>query len=177
MLCVGDATCEGDCHPALPNCGLSLALPGPCEISTLGSKVCGGPYPVGCDVGLTPPLPFVLLKGEGVAGAGFAACPSPRRCAGRELLVRYCRLLMPASSVLGDIERFLWLGDGVETGDPKADPCSPSDRAFVRAVAPRASASAVALAASSIVPVWWFWCLVNVVRRVKVFWQSAKGHL
>jgi len=35
----------------------------------------------------------------------------------------------------------------------------------------------VAAAASSTVPVWWFWWRVKVVRRVKVFWQSANGHL
>jgi hypothetical protein len=37
--------------------------------------------------------------------------------------------------------------------------------------------AAVAASDSSMVPVWWFWCLVRVVRRVKVFWQSAYGHL
>jgi hypothetical protein len=35
----------------------------------------------------------------------------------------------------------------------------------------------VAAAASSTVPVWWFWWRVKVVRRVNVFWQSAYGHL
>jgi hypothetical protein len=35
----------------------------------------------------------------------------------------------------------------------------------------------VSAAASSIVPEWWFWWRVNVVRRVKVFWQLAYGHL
>lgn len=57
---------------------------------------------------------------------------------------------------------------------------SPSDRLVRRSVlmaARDAKAAAVAAAASSIVPTWWFWCLVRVVRRVKVFWQSAYGHL
>ena len=47
--------------------------------------------------------------------------------------------------------------------------CSPELRA--------ARAAAVAAAASSTVPECWFWWRVRVVRRVKFFWQSAKGHL
>lgn len=67
----------------------------------------------------------------------------------------------------------LCAGEEVDMGEPWLETWSPSDRAG-RADADRATlflarASAVALAASSTVPVWWFWCRVSVVRRVKVF--------
>ena len=128
-------------------------LPGPCWCSMLGSSVWGGPYPVGCEVGRTPPL-----KPDDVVEAGLAACTS-RRWTGSELLLMYCRLPMPLSSTPGDMERLRCAGEGVEMGDPWLDVWSPSDRGRDRAaaaLAPLAKASAVALAASSMVPVWWF---------------------
>ena len=67
----------------------------------------------------------------------------------------------------------LCAGDGVEIGDPWLLTWSPSDRAGradpERATLFLARASAVARAASSTVPVWWFWCRVSVVRLVNVF--------
>ena len=83
---------------------------------------------------------------------------------------------MPAA---GDMERGLsLLGDGVGSGEA-SEYSSASERVDLGVgTAPRdASAAAVAAAASSTVPVWWFWWRVRVVRRVKVFWQSAYGHL
>jgi hypothetical protein len=89
-------------------------------------------------------------------------------------------LPIPASSLDGDIEFVRCAGEGVDIGEAWLEfEGSPSERAtwlgviLAVPVGPRAKASRVAAAASSIVPVWWFWCLVNVVRRVKVFWQSA----
>ena len=71
-----------------------------------------------------------------------------------------CKLLIPAISAVGDMDMFRWAGDGVERGETWFDACSPSDwvlaLALAAALAPLARASAVALAASSIVPVWWF---------------------
>jgi hypothetical protein len=121
-----------------------------------------------------------LLYTEDVVDDGLPTWTSPRRCGGRVLLLKYCMLFMLANSVLGDIERVRCAGDGVERGDSWFDACSLSDRDFVlaaaaaaAALAPSAKASARARAESSTVPTWWFWCLVRVVRRVKVFWQSA----
>jgi hypothetical protein len=102
-----------------------------------------------------------------------------------ELLLRYCMLFMLASSAPGDMDMVRWAGDGFERGDAGFDACSLSDcdlvlataaaaaAAAAAALAPWAKASARARAESSTVPTWWFWCLVSVVRRVKVFWQSA----
>ena len=65
--------------------------------------------------------------------------------------------------------------EGVEFADPVSEYDPPSDAA--RWLKPGRDAdartAAVAAAASSTVPVWWFWCRVKVVRRVNVFWQSA----
>lgn len=89
---------------------------------------------------------------------------------------------MPANSAPGDMDMVRCAGDGVEIGDSWVDTCSLSDRGLVfaaaaaaaaAALAPWAKASARARAESSRVPTWWFWCLVKVVRRVKVFWQSS----
>lgn len=63
-------------------------------------------------------------------------------------------------------------------GDLLSEYSSPSEREPRPCIEAReARAAAVAAADSSIVPVWWFWWRVRVVRRVKVFWQSAYGHL
>ena len=86
-------------------------------------------------------------------------------------------LFMGASSEFGDVVECL-PGEGVEMGDPLVEYWSPSERCRPLRLPPLAArAAAVAAAASSTVPVWWFWCRVKVVRRVKVFWQSAYGHL
>lgn len=110
-------------------------------------------------------------------------CRSFRRWTGSELLARNwcCIWPMDTRSVAGDMDMVRWPGDGVDSGEPWLEPwLSPlSDRdpwlvsRLIVLEAPRANAAAVARAASSIVPVWWFWCRVNVVRRVNVFWQSA----
>jgi hypothetical protein len=78
-------------------------------------------------------------------------------------LLTYCdwMLPMPASSFDGDIELVRWAGEGVDMGDAwlEPDPASPSERAtwvgviLAVPVGPLASASRVAAAASSIVPV------------------------
>ncbi len=86
-------------------------------------------------------------------------------------------LFIPDRSAPGDIDKVRCAGDGVERGEPWFDACSLSEGAFTlaaaAALAPLASASAVARAASSRVPVCRFWWRVKVVRRVNVFWQSA----
>lgn len=151
-LCVGEATCPGDCHPTLLICGLPPMLPGPCWCSMLGSSVWGGPYAVGCEVGRILPVYPV-----DVVDAGLPTWTS-RRWTGSELLVILYMVFIFAISAAGDMDMLRWAGEGVETGDPCVEPCSPSDRLLTRAaaaaVAPRANASAVALAASSRVPVW-----------------------
>jgi hypothetical protein len=62
------------------------------------------------------------LYAEDVVDVGLPACTSPRRCTGRELLLMYCRLLMPAISAAGDMDMVRWPGDGVDMGDPWLDP-------------------------------------------------------
>jgi hypothetical protein len=96
-----------------------------------------------------------------VVDAGLPTWISPRRWTGSELFgMPYAMLFMFAISVAGDIDMVRWAGEGVETGDCCVEPCSPSERvllrllAAVKSAAPRAKASAVALAASSRVPVW-----------------------
>lgn len=68
-----------------------------------------------------------------------------------------CMPLAAAISALGDIDMVLCAGDGVDMGDPWLLSWSPSDLAgraeVARAMLFLASASAVALAASSTVPV------------------------
>jgi hypothetical protein len=73
--------------------------------------------------------------------------------------------------MLGDMDMVLWAGEGVVSkGDPWLDMWSPSERAWPIILGLEAArAAAVAAAASSMVPLWWFWCLVKVVRRVNVF--------
>jgi hypothetical protein len=97
-----------------------------------------------------------LLYPEDAVGEGLGTWTSPRRWGGIELL-RYCMLLMPASSALGDIEMGRCPGDGVVSGDSWFDACSLPDRdlllaAAAAAVAPWAKASARARAESSTVP-------------------------
>jgi len=117
---------------------------------------------VGWDVGRIP-LAVLALYPDEVVDAGLATWTSLRRCGGIELLLaRYCIWLMSCSCALGDMDMGRCAGDGVDRGDAWTDPaCSLSERglfalAAAAALAPLASASAVALAASSTVPVWWF---------------------
>jgi hypothetical protein len=70
-----------------------------------------------------------------------------------------CMLFIGASSAFGDIERLRWPGEGVDIGEPAAEYCSPSDlgpRPVLLLPCLVARAAAVAAAASSTVPVWWF---------------------
>lgn len=62
---------------------------------------------------------------------------------------------MPAA---GERERGRSFGDGVLSGDAVSEYSSASERAdLVGCEAREARAAAVAAAASSTVPVWWFW--------------------
>lgn len=67
-------------------------------------------------------------------------------------------LLLPEISTLGDIDIVRWLGEGVVIGEPWLDMWSLSDRACdIPLDFDAARAAAVAAAASSMVPLWWFW--------------------
>lgn len=64
----------------------------------------------------------------------------------------------PDMSMLGDMDIGLCAGDGVVMGEPWLERWSPSERACGTCLAlDAAKAAAVAAAASSIVPLWWFW--------------------
>lgn len=120
------------------------------------------------------------------ADVGLCECMSVRRCAGRPPLLfmyPYSLWRIEESSELGDMDTVRWAGEGVLRGELCAEPGSPSLRAWRPGTVcdlpqglgklAAAKAAAVAAAASSTVPEWWFWWRVRVVRRVKVFWQSA----
>ena len=72
------------------------------------------------------------------------------------MLIYECRLFEAAISTPGDMDKFRCAGEGVVSGEPLFDIWSPSERAPVLLPARAAKAAAVAAAASSIVPVWWF---------------------
>lgn len=83
-------------------------------------------------------------------------------------------------SLEGDKDMLRGPIEGVEVADMVREYVPPSDSArweYPDGRVADAKTAAVAAAASSTVPVWWFLCRVKVVRRVKVFWQSAYGHL
>lgn len=69
--------------------------------------------------------------------------------------------------MLGDIATGLWDGEGVECVETVSEKATSDGRSELRPVVD--SLAFVSAAACSIVPVWWFWWRVRVVRRVKVF--------
>jgi hypothetical protein len=66
----GNACCEGDCQPTADICGLPFTLLAPDWLwlaDAGGSRIGGGPYPLGCDVMVGRELLAVVVYDCGVS--------------------------------------------------------------------------------------------------------------